>query len=125
MNENIKTDEAYKTIGEVTKELGLIDKKTGQYNIMDWKTSKRISSKAFRHKKGNHTVTSNIDDCNFNHYSLQLSLYRYILETYYGFNIAEQMVIHLEDNRCTGYHAPYMKGHILKMLEYNTNQLKL
>ena len=108
-----------------TIDLLLLDKKTGQYNIMDWKTSKRISSKAFRNKKGNHAVTSNIDDCNFNHYSLQLSLYRYILETYYGFNIAEQMVIHLEDNRCTGYHAPYMKGHIIKMLEYNTNQLKL
>ena len=29
MNSNLKSDEAYKTIGEVTKELGLIDKKTG------------------------------------------------------------------------------------------------
>ena len=41
MNENIKTDEAYKTIGEVTKELGLIDKKTGQlqtHTIRYWET---------------------------------------------------------------------------------------
>ena len=29
MNYNIKSDDAYKTIGEVTKELGLVDKKTG------------------------------------------------------------------------------------------------
>ena len=41
MNENIKIDEAYKTIGEVTKELGLIDKKTGQlqtHTIRYWET---------------------------------------------------------------------------------------
>ena len=30
MNQNNKSDNAYKTIGEVTKELGLIDKKTGR-----------------------------------------------------------------------------------------------
>ena len=29
MNSNLKSDDAYKTIGEATKELGLIDKKTG------------------------------------------------------------------------------------------------
>ncbi len=29
MNDNVKSNDAYKTIGEITKELGLIDKKTG------------------------------------------------------------------------------------------------
>ena len=41
MNENIKIDEAYKTIGEVTKELGLMDKKTGKlqtHTIRYWET---------------------------------------------------------------------------------------
>ena len=41
MSENIKIEEAYKTIGEVTKELGLIDKKTGQlqtHTIRYWET---------------------------------------------------------------------------------------
>jgi len=41
MNENIKIDDAYKTIGEVTKELGLVDKKTGQlqtHTIRYWET---------------------------------------------------------------------------------------
>ena len=41
MNQNVKIDEAYKTIGEVTKELGLIDKKTGQlqtHTIRYWET---------------------------------------------------------------------------------------
>ena len=29
MKNNLKSNDAYKTIGEVTKELGLIDKKSG------------------------------------------------------------------------------------------------
>ena len=36
-----KSEDAYKTIGEVTKELGLIDKKTGQlqtYTVRYWET---------------------------------------------------------------------------------------
>ena len=104
---------------EGTIDLLLLDKKTGIYNIMDWKTSKRIDSKAYRNKKGNHLVTANIDDCNFNHYALQLSLYRYILETYYGLNISEQMIIHLMESDCIGYHAPYMKNHISSMIKHN------
>ena len=41
MNSNDKHENAYKTIGEVTKELGLIDKKTGRlqtHTIRYWET---------------------------------------------------------------------------------------
>ena len=41
MNSNDKSENAYKTIGEVTKELGLIDKKTGRlqtHTIRYWET---------------------------------------------------------------------------------------
>ena len=41
MNKNIKSEDAYKTIGEVTKELGLIDQKTGglqTHTIRYWET---------------------------------------------------------------------------------------
>ncbi len=44
MIENNKTDNAYKTIGEVAKELELIDKKTGNlqtYTIRYWETQFR------------------------------------------------------------------------------------
>ena len=102
-----------------TIDLLLLDKKTGKYNIMDWKTSKRIDSKAFKNKKGNHPATKNMDDCNFNHYSLQLSLYRYILETYYNLQIEEHMIIHLKDDQCIGYHSPYLKEDLIEMLKYN------
>ena len=41
MNSNNKTEDAYKTIGEVTKELNLVDKKTGNlqtHTIRYWET---------------------------------------------------------------------------------------
>ena len=41
MISNNKTDDAYKTIGEVTKELGLVDKKSGRlqtHTIRYWET---------------------------------------------------------------------------------------
>ena len=41
MNNNEKTKTAYKTIGEITKELGLVDKKTGRlqtHTIRYWQT---------------------------------------------------------------------------------------
>ena len=41
MNYNNKSDDAYKTIGEVTKKLGLIDEKTGRlqtHTIRYWET---------------------------------------------------------------------------------------
>ena len=41
MKNDLKSDDAYKTIGEVTKELGLIDKKTGHlqtHTLRYWET---------------------------------------------------------------------------------------
>ena len=41
MNDNLKSDNAYKTIGEVTKALGLINKKTGHlqtHTLRYWET---------------------------------------------------------------------------------------
>ena len=99
-----------------TIDLLLLDKNNGTYNILDWKTSKRISHKAFKNKKGNHYLTSNVDDCNFNHYALQLSLYRYILENYYNLKISEHIIIHLMEEECVGYHAPYMQEQIVAMI---------
>jgi len=54
------------------------NKKNGKYIILDWKTNKEI-------KDSNQWQTMNhpfehLDDCNFNHYSLQLAVYKEILQ---------------------------------------------
>lgn len=59
--------------------------------ILDWKTNKTIDM----HNDYGDTMLpplSHLDDCNFNHYSLQLNLYRFILARRYDFH-AERMVL--------------------------------
>ena len=95
----------------------LHDKKTNRYIILDWKTSKNITTKSYNNKMGIQSSSSNIEDTKFNHYALQLSLYRYLLEKYYKLNFNEQLIVHIKDNQCIGIHTPYMESHIIKMIK--------
>ena len=94
------------------------DNITGLYEIIDWKTSKKIEMVSYGQKMGTHEITKNIMDCNFYHYSLQLSLYRYILETYYGLKIHNQLIAQLNDDGVNAHVAPYMKDEIIAMLDH-------
>ena len=93
------------------------DRVTGKYELIDWKTSKRIDTVSFKGKVGTSPVTRNVQDCNFNHYALQLSLYRYLLEEYYGITVNKLLIAQLQDDRAHGYVAPYMRDHIIEMLK--------
>ena len=104
-----------------TIDLLMYDEKSDSYIIVDWKTSSKIATSAYRHKTGNHDITRNLEDCNFNHYSLQLSLYRYILENYYGLKVTNQMIVHITDTDCRGYITPYLSNHIKLMAQQQIN----
>ena len=93
-----------------------LDKTTGNYEIIDWKTSKMINTSSYGNKTGTSSFTRDVPDCNFYHYALQLSLYRYLLEEYYGVRINNQLIAHLKDDGAKGYVAPYMRDHIVAML---------
>jgi ATP-dependent exoDNAse (exonuclease V) beta subunit len=54
--------------------------------IYDWKRSKEIKKSSFKNQKM-HDPVSYLADCNFMHYSLQLNLYKYLLETNYDFKV--------------------------------------
>jgi hypothetical protein len=61
----------------------LVEVINGRVNIIDYKTNKEIKMEAFKNWEGIsekmlHPV-SNLDDCHFNHYALQLSIYMYII----------------------------------------------
>jgi len=62
----------------------LVEVVNGYINITDYKTNKEIKSKGFTNWEG---ITSkmfkpvnHLDDCNLNHYNLQLSIYAYIIK---------------------------------------------
>ena len=84
---------------------------TGTYDIIDWKTGK-LDFESYQGKTAPHHITSDLMDCRFEKYTLQLSMYTYLLEKYYGFKIRNQVIAHLGEDNCKGYATPYRKSHI-------------
>lgn len=61
----------------------LVEVVNSKVNIIDYKTNKEIKTEAFTNWEGVSEKMldpiSHLDDCNFNHYALQLSIYMYII----------------------------------------------
>ena len=61
----------------------LVEVVNGRVNIIDYKTNKEIKTESFKNWEGMSekmlTPIDHLDDCNFNHYALQLSIYMYII----------------------------------------------
>ena len=61
----------------------LVEVVNGRVNIIDYKTNNEIKTESFKDWEGISeklmSPVNNLDDCNFNHYSLQLSIYMYII----------------------------------------------
>jgi len=64
----------------------------GRLELGDWKRTKRITKINEYDKTGFYTL-SHLPDANFWQYSLQLNIYRTILEKYYGQKVAEMYLI--------------------------------
>lgn len=86
-----------------TADLIVKSPKTNSLVILDWKTNASIDK---TNKYGDTMLkcVAHLSDCNFNHYSLQLSLYEYILKkrrffSNYSYDGIQRAIIHLtEDN---------------------------
>jgi ATP-dependent exoDNAse (exonuclease V) beta subunit len=63
-------------------------KKDGTFALYDWKRIKELK-KDNRFEKG----IGNLDNCNYNHYSIQLNIYKRILETRYDLKISEMALV--------------------------------
>ena len=61
----------------------LVEVVNDHVNITDYKTNKEIKTEGFRNWEGDTEKllypVAHLDDCHFNHYSLQLSIYMYII----------------------------------------------
>jgi len=97
------------------------DRRTDMYEIIDWKTSKSIDTTSFNGKMGTHPITSHLMDCKFVHYSMQLSFYRYLLEQYYGIIINNQLIAHLDGEKCNGYIGRYYKKEVMDIIQDQKN----
>jgi len=83
-------DEEHKIAGSI--DMVFENHSDGTLSIYDWKRSKEMKlknnygSRGFDHLKDYH-------DCNYVHYSLQLNIYKYILETKYGKTIRDLYLV--------------------------------
>ena len=95
----------------------LIDEENKIINIWDYKTNKELSKYS---KYGNYMLGQlfYIEDCNFNHYTLQLSTYAYLLEKK-GYKINELGLIYFNRNtdKMERHPIEYKKDIVMKMIE--------
>ena len=67
--------------------------KEGNYvDILDYKTNKKLEFESYKHKKMFEPFEK-FDDCSFNHYSIQLSLYGFMLEDF-GYTVRKIEIEH-------------------------------
>jgi ATP-dependent exoDNAse (exonuclease V) beta subunit len=92
----------------------------GKYALYDWKRSKEIKTEN-KFEKGLGKL-SHLDHCNYNHYSIQLNIYKRILETLYGLSITEMclVILYPENDTFKLYPVKEMK----KEIDYIFNERK-
>ena len=99
--------ERLKLVGSVDM---LFIKPNGHMICMDWKRSKRIDKKSFGNKCSTFQGLEHIPDCNYYHYSFQLNIYKYILETEYNMIVDEMYMVVFYPNN-----SNYVKYQIANM----------
>lgn len=100
--------------------------------IGDWKTNAEIKTKGYFDKKTKKTQCmrfplNKIPDVNFYHYSLQLSLYMWLLQQQYpNIKCGGLFIWHIDhDGNETKYDCPYLKDEIEKMLKHYKKRVKI
>lgn len=98
--------------------------------VLDYKTNKSIDKKSFYDSRVKKSAKlkyplNNIDDCNFMHYSLQLSTYAWMIQQLNPeFNIKLLMLIHYDhDGGVSTYECEYLKEDVERMLKYHKQQV--
>ncbi len=112
MSEMIIYDTDYKVAGMVD----FIMKIGNKVIIIDFKTNKKIYDNGYG-KKAKHPV-EHIEDCNLNHYTLQLSLYNYILrKSTFSDASFKLLILHIPDNsEVIRYEVPFLEKEIENIL---------
>ena len=87
-------------------------------DIIDYKTNIRKGIQ-FKSDYGKYFLDpiNHLENCNYNKYALQLSMYAYMLEATYGFKIGNLAILFIDkDMKDTRIPVPYMKWEIMQML---------
>lgn len=116
----------------IAGQVDLIVKQGNEITIIDHKTNKKIDQKSGFDSttKSNAKMKfplNNLMDCNFYHYTLQLSTYAWILQKINPqFVIKDLIINHYDHNgKNTIYHCDYLKEDVERMLHHYKKELIL
>jgi hypothetical protein len=108
-------DEDLKLAGSV--DMIYRNRRDGTYAVYDWKRSKEIKMEnTFQSGFG---PVSHLPDCNYWHYTLQLNLYRWLLEKHYGIVVSEMalVIMHPNNNNYRRYKLNRLEEEIEGVIE--------
>lgn len=105
------------------------NEKDGAYYIYDWKRCKEIKKTTSFNKFSTNSVLSDLPDTNYWHYTLQLNIYKAILEKNYGIKIAGCALVCLHpDNKNKSFQVhpvPMLDDVIRKLFDVRKKQMAL
>lgn len=114
--EELIYDEEFKLAGQID----LLIKEGKEVTLVDWKATKDItfSCKYSDDKTGTSEVTKDLQNANGVKYSLQLSIYAYMLERQ-GYKIKDLVLAHIcpKKNELVEYRVKYMKDEVRRLLK--------
>lgn len=117
---------------KIAGQADLICKRGNDIWVLDWKTNKEIKKRSFYDKNRKDVQhmkypLNNIMDCNYWHYTLQLSTYAWILQQIKPeFNIEGLSIIHIDRNgKQTEYPLEYRKDDVERMIKHYKKQLQI
>jgi ATP-dependent exoDNAse (exonuclease V) beta subunit len=90
-----------------------------EYLLVDWKTNREIRANNGFGKNG-YPPINYLTDCNYVHYALQLSTYRYLSHLTEKRNIITQFIVHFNERDKNGYYkmaVSYLETEVENMLE--------
>ena len=102
----------------------LFKKKDGSFVLYDWKRVKEIK-KTNPYGEHGFGVLSDVSHCNYYHYSIQLNIYKKILNTRYDINVTDMIlvVLHPDNDNYIIIDACDMMNHVNKMFENRKNNI--
>ena len=116
----------------IAGQVDLIVKSGNEITICDWKSNKEIKQKSAYNSQTKSTTKMKyplnaLDDVNFNHYTMQLSTYAWMLQKIHPeFVIKDLVLVHFDHNdKQTIYHCEYRKHDVEKMLYHYKKELIL
>jgi len=113
--------EEYKLAGSI--DMIFYRKSTQDYVIYDWKRSKEIK-KTNDWESGSGPL-AHLPACNYWQYTIQLNVYRWFLETYYGLKISEMCIVifHPDNSNYKKFKLNRLETEVLEMLEERKREI--